>query len=62
MITYIWTLGDGRDYIHDDAGGHDSLVLHGVLPSEVTVIRSQTDPLSTELYVKGLTPPGSGAQ
>ncbi|KZM42412.1 hypothetical protein OA90_27295 [Labrenzia sp. OB1] len=44
--TYIYNLGDGNDTIYDGSydGSLDRLVLgEGILPSEVTVIRSSSD-------------------
>ena len=45
--TYVWNAGDGRDLI-DNSGGEDgrtdTLVLHGVLPEDVTVLRSPINP------------------
>lgn len=42
--TYVYNRGDGNDTIHDTSSeGPNSLLLHGILPSEITVLRNGGD-------------------
>ena len=38
--TYIYARGDGNDVIADGGGNLDKLVLHGVAPSDVSLVRN----------------------
>ena len=41
--SYIYTRGDGTDIINDQGSAVNSLVLHGIAPSELTVVRNGND-------------------
>ena len=54
--TYVWSAGDGRDLIANNNGGDnktDTLVLHGVLPSEVAVLGLPDEVDSIEFDIGG---------
>src|SRR4029077_2470009 len=55
--TYTWSAGDGRDLIENSGGADhktDTLVLHGVLPDDVAVLRSPIDPETLEIEIGGV--------
>jgi Ca2+-binding RTX toxin-like protein len=45
--TYVYTLGDGNDVIHDDGDDTDKIALHDIEPSDVTVTRDGNDAVLT---------------
>ncbi|MBX9826325.1 MAG: pre-peptidase C-terminal domain-containing protein [Xanthobacteraceae bacterium] len=54
--TYVWSVGDGRDVIENrdsEDGRTDTLVLHGVDPDDVTVVRMPGTPDTLELHIGG---------
>ncbi len=49
--TIVWSRGDGRDVIYDASDG--AVMLHGVDPSDVTVVRQAPNSTNFELRIDG---------